>query len=303
MSLAQGSLPAAADAARGRADPVSLQSLALLGILGLLGCTLLRDLRIGGPHDVWQQLSHPNVFMLGAFGVAVWRALRSRAGQSAATADLCLLALIALAAVPLAAESSLAGIGLCVGALGGWLFARSPDDQQLRAAAVCLLALGGNLSIAPLVFRLTYQAFIGLDMALIQMAVDLSGAPVTATPAGLVAADGTRVMLVGACSSFNGVSAAMLVHMTWAMAIRTEVSWRDGIAVLATVCLATLLNVVRLTLTASGGDAYAFWHGAVGETPLGGEVFWVAHHGILLAGAWLSAHWAGRPDPAGTGRR
>jgi hypothetical protein len=206
--------------------------------------------------------------------------------------DFLCVALIALTAIPLAAESSLGGIGVSVGALGLLISWRYNRDLDLRAAGVCLLALFANFVISPLIFRLGYNQLIGADLALLQLAIDLTGAPVTVTPTGIVAEDGLRVILVGACSSFMGVSSAILVHMGWAMAVRTDVGWRDGIAVLATVCVATLLNIGRVTLTASGYEGYAFWHGGAGESPLGGQLYWFAQNAVLLAGGYVSATWA-----------
>jgi hypothetical protein len=273
---------------------MSLRLLVLCGILGILSCWVLRELRVGDAAMFWPRLARPDVFVLAVFAIGLWRAARCQAGVRARNSDFFYLTLVALAAVPLAAESSHAGLGLCTGALGAWLLLHARGDNELRAAAICMLALCANLSIAPLFFRLAYHGIIGLDMALLQIAIDLTGASVTATPAGLVASDGMRVMLVGGCSSFMGVSTAVLVHMGWAMTVRTEVTWRDSIAVLGTVVLATLLNVVRLTLTASSREGYAFWHGAEGEITLGGEIVWFVHHAILLTGGYLSAYWAGR---------
>jgi hypothetical protein len=282
--------------------PVSPRALVLLAIAGLALCFALRDLRIGLVDGFAQRLPQISMFPWLVFAVALWRAARSRVAVACQRADLIAVLGIALATIPLAAERSLAGIGLCVGAMGLLILWRWRGDADMRAAAVCMLALCANLSIAPLVFRLGYHAIIGVDMALLQAAITASGAPVTATPAGLVAADGMRVTLVGACSSFAGISAAILVHMGWAMVVRSDVSWRDGVAVAATVCLATAINIVRLTLTASGQAEYAFWHGYAGENPLGSQFFWFAQHAVLLTGGYLSAYWAGRTDPVQQGR-
>jgi hypothetical protein len=279
------------------ASGVRLQRKALLclGMAGLFLCFALRELRVGAPSEYLPSFLQIDLFPWAVFAVGIWRASKSGSKARASRNDMLMVLAIALACVPLAGEVSRAGLGLAIGAMGAFLVWRFEDDAQLRAAGICLLALCTNMSIAPLVFRLGYGELIGLDMALLQTAIDFAGAPVTVTPAGLVATDGLRVMLVGGCSSFKGVSAAVLVHMGWAMAVRTEVGWRDSIAVGATVCLATLINITRLTLTASGYEGYAFWHGAAGETPLGGQMFWFAQNALLLTGGYLSAAWAAGP--------
>jgi hypothetical protein len=262
---------------------------------GLFICFALRELRIGSPNAVADFGPRLVIFPWAVFAVAFWRMMKVTRGLDASPGEQAFVCAIALAAIPLAAESSKAGIGLAIGALGAFALIRAAKDENLRATGICLLAICANFSIAPLIFCLAYGQFIDIDMALIQTAVNLIGAPVTATPAGLIADDGNRVLLVGACSSFAGISAAILVHMGWAMTVRTDVDWRDAIAVVATVIIATLFNIIRLTLTASGHDAYAFWHGAEGETPLGGQFFWFAHNAVLLTGGYLSARWAAGP--------
>jgi hypothetical protein len=275
---------------------LTLRQLLLWGAAALFLCFALREMKVGAPMEYLPHLSQVTIFPWAVFAVALWRLSRVDHASVATGKDYVAMLLIALACIPLAGDVSRSGIGLAIGAVGAFVLWRSRNDCELRAGAVCLLALCANLSIAPLIFRLGYGQFIGIDMYLLQTGIDFVGAPVVATPAGLVAADGLRVMLVGACSSFMGISAAVLVHMGWAMAIRTEVGWRDAVAVAATVCVATLINIIRLTLTASGHDAYDFWHGAVGETPLGGQIFWFAQNLVLLTGGYVSATWAARPS-------
>jgi hypothetical protein len=270
----------------------------LLGTLGVFLCYALRELKIGTPQQWLRPDAETAIFPWAVFAVAIWRVLKSDHSVNATAKDLFAVLMVAIACILLVGEVSKAGIGLAIGVLGALALWRAQGDDELVAGGVCLLALCANLSIAPLVFRLGYSQFINVDMAMLQTAINISGAPVTATPAGLLAADGLRVMLVGGCSSFTGVSVAVLVHMGWAMAVRTEVGWRDMVAVAATVCVATLLNVARLTLTASGYEAYAFWHGAAGQTPVGGQIFWFAQNLVLLTGGYLSASWAAAPRSA-----
>jgi hypothetical protein len=275
------------------ARPVDWRGLVLPPIAGLFFCFALRELRIGKPEIFWVRLPYLMLFPWLVFAVAIWRTARSSVAATVQRVDLAIVLCIAFATIPFAAER---GIGLCAGAIGALIFWRLPNDADMRAAAICLLALCANFSIAPLIFRLAYASIIGADIALLQTAINWSGAPVTVTPAGMIADDGLRVTLVGACSSFAGISSAILVHMGWAMVIRSHVGWRDGIAVAATVCVATALNIIRLTMTASGHAEYAFWHGAAGETPLGSQIFWFAQNAVLLTGGYLSAYWAGITD-------
>jgi hypothetical protein len=264
----------------------------------LTWCLALREFWVTGFFSVERLLGNLPIFPWLVIAVAIWRIRATAQSVQANSLDFFAILLIALLCTFLASDSSKAGIGLAIGMLGVFALWRGQNDEMLYAGAVCLMAVCANLSLAPLIFQLGYSNFIGVDMALLQYAINASGAPVTATPAGLVASDGMRVMLVGGCSSFAGVSAAVLVHMGWAMFVRTEVNWRDAVAVCATVLVATVLNIIRLTLTASGHDAYLFWHGNAGELPLGGQLFWFLQNAILLAGGYVSATLAGRPARA-----
>jgi hypothetical protein len=285
-------------ATREKLAQVSRRSLMLLGAGGLFLCFALRFLRIGASFDQMPTLFSANLFPWAVFAVALWRIAKARSSDFASRSDTVVVLGVALACVLLSAEPSLAGLGIAMGVLGTYLVICSYGERNLIAAGICFLALCTNLSIAPLIFRLGYSQIIDADLALLQTAINLVGAPITVTPAGLVSQDGMWAQLVGGCSSFQGISAAVLVHMGWAMVFRTEVGWRDGVAVAATICLATLINITRLTLTASGHEAYAFWHGLPGTTPLGGQIFWFAQTLALLSGGYFSATWAARPRQA-----
>jgi exosortase/archaeosortase family protein len=96
--------------------------------------------------------------------------------------------------------------------------------------------------------------------------------------------DGHSIVLIGACSSFNNVSTAVLACATIAMLTRTEWVRRD----IATVAIASvvmiLANAARLCLVGWSGAAYLFWHDGAGAQILG-----FAQTLVILLIAWWGA--------------
>lgn len=194
-----------------------------------------------------------------------------------------------------ALETNTGGTGLASGLLGGFLLARSAKEKSLAPIAICLLALFGNFLLAPLVFLSFLDPILSLDYALIATTTRIFDLPIQILTGQMVGIDGHITTLVGACSSFSGISKAILVHVGCAMLIRDHVSWRDGIAVLVTFMLATCLNILRLTLTVQSDQGYNYWHGASEIAPIGAIMIWYMHHAILLTGGFLAAYLAAPP--------
>ena len=193
----------------------------------------------------------------------------------------------------LAFVPSAVGIGAGFGALGLAVLRCNPTDSNLRAAGICLLALAGHLCAAPIIFRVFLDPILRIDRYLLGSAFAVIRPETLWTPAGFTAPDGVRIVLVGACSSFAGVSVAIAVHVGWAMRVRTTLSRLDALAIMATGVLATAINIARLLLTGWDAQSYQFWHGIDGTAP-GLMIAWFAQTAVILTGGYLSATWAGR---------
>ncbi len=290
-------------AAWSKAQPAAFSLRELLGWLFAAAVVViaLRFFQIGNALLFWKALDQINVFVCGALCVAGWRLQRYTSNEPATGWHVIavLLLLVLLCAMALVPHLIGVGVFLCVFALYlAWL-----DDPsgELRASAVVLMSLATNFLLAPVVFRLFLPLFIRLDAFLIGnvlRVVDPSIQWHGSTFEHVDAAQRFGVTLIGACSSFNNVSAAVMVHMGWAMALRKHLTYLDGLAVLLTIAVATALNVFRVSLTALGPDDYAFWHGKGVGVPTGALIFIVVQNITMVLAGYATARWAGRAGAA-----
>lgn len=262
---------------------------------------LLRFFEVGNAVLFWSSVNQINVFVVGAMCVAGWRLGRYQSEAPATGRDiaiagglLCLLILMGL--LP-----HLIGFGFFLCVLAFYLTRIDDPMGELRACAIVLMSAATNFLIAPLVFRLFLPLFIRLDAILVGNALRLVDKSIEWRGSTFEHIEGAKhfaVTLIGACSSFNNVSAAVLVHMAWAMALRKHLTYLDGFAVMVTIAVATLLNVIRITLTALGPSYLEFWHGTGGAVPPGVLVFLAVQNSTMILAGYLTARWAGRRDRA-----
>lgn len=241
------------------------------------------------------RLSNVDVISFAVLAVAVWRLLRSSSMVPFTATDIAGAFALAAASIGLAFVPSAVGIGAGFGGLGATILLRESTDRDLRAAGICLLALAGHLCLAPIVFRVFLDPILQIDRYLLGLAFSLIRPETLWTDAGFTAPDGLRILLVGACSSFAGVSVAIAVHVGWAMRVRTSLTRFDALAILATGVLATVINITRLVLTGWSEELFVFWHGTDGSAP-GLMIAWFLQTAAILAGGYISATWAGRAE-------
>ncbi len=270
-------------------------------MLWLFGAAVLvifmRYFYVGNAVLFWSQVNRLNVFAAGALCVAGWRLRQFNGEWPASSMDLAIAAVMLLLLVPMGLLPRMTGLGLYLFAFAIYLSSIEDRSQELRAGAIVMLALATNFLFAPLIFRLFMPFFVWLDSIFIGYALQLVDPSIEWRGSTFVQQDGARkfgITLVGACSSFNNVSAAVLVHVAWAMSLRKHLTWFDALALLATICVATLLNVSRIVLTALGPENYAFWHGDGTSTAIGGWIFLALQNVLLVLAGYLTARWAGR---------
>jgi hypothetical protein len=257
----------------------------------------LRYFQIGNAALFWKALDQINVFVCGALCVAGWRLQRYASPAPATSRDVMvvLLLLVLLCAMALAPHLLGVGVFLCLFVL--YLVRLDDPSGELRASAVVLMSLATNFLLAPVVFRLFLPLFIRLDAFLIGNVLRLLDGSIEWRGSTFEHMEGAQrfgVTLIGACSSFNNVSAAVMVHMAWAMALRKHLTYFDGLAVLFTIALATALNVGRVSLSALGPDGYAFWHGNGTGVPTGALIFIVVQNIAMVLAGYATARWASR---------
>ena len=163
-------------------------------------------------------------------------------------------------------------------------FLTAGDDRNVKAAGAVLLALSTQLVWAPIVFQLFTPELLRADAALVGGILKVLRPDIVWRDTTFFAPDGHAVALIGACSSFNNVSTAVLACVAITMLARTGWVRRD----LATVFIASaamiLVNAARLCLLAWSGAFQAFWHDGAGAQILG-----VSQTLAVLLIAWWGA--------------
>ena len=175
-------------------------------------------------------------------------------------------------------------IGLLATAMAFYLLISHGGDRNLKAAGAVLLALSGQLVWGPVLFQFFTPELLGADAAIVGGILTSLRPDIVWTGTSFLGADGHSIALIGACSSFNNVSTAVLACATIAMLTRTEWVQRD-IAAIAVACVAMIfINAVRIGLLAWSLASYRFWHDGTGAEILGiGETL------VVLLIAWWGA--------------
>ena len=264
-------------------------------LIGLAGLLAARITGLGEIELFLDKINNLDVISLGVLAVAAWRLNRAPASASAVPAQIATALAIAVISVGLGFVPSTVGIGAGFAILGVFILRAGQTDPDLRAAAICLLALASHLCLAPIVFRVFLDPILQIDRYLVGWAFTAIRPDIVWSGARFAAPDGLTIAIVGGCSSFGGISVAIAVHIGWAMRVRTHLTGLDAVAILATAVLATAINITRLILTGWDQQSYAFWHGVAGDGP-GLMIAWFAQTTAILIGGYLSATWAAQAD-------
>lgn len=174
-------------------------------------------------------------------------------------AVLSLLAFLGLTSA--SAHKAIAGVAATVAAF--YLLVRSHGDDEIKAAGAVLLAFAVNTVWAPQIFLFVGPEFLRGDAALVGSALQILRPDIAWNGLRFTTAE-HGIVLVGACSSFNNISSALLTAVAMTMLLRNR--WIAGdIAVAAAACAAMVaMNVARLCLAAWSAEAYQFWHDGSG---------------------------------------
>jgi exosortase/archaeosortase family protein len=223
------------------------------------------------------------IYWLACFAV-VYRLYLSDGAARATRLDL-FLAVASAAAILLSSFLPYRfAIGLLATVLAGYILITHTGDRNLKAAGAILLALSGQLVWGPIIFQFFTPELLRADAAIVGEALTSLRPDIVWTGTSFVGADGHSIALVGACSSFNNVSTAVLACATVAMLTRTEWCRRD-LAAIAVACVAmVLINAGRICLLAWSGSSYQFWHDGAGVQILG-----IAETLVVLMIAWWGA--------------
>lgn len=152
--------------------------------------------------------------------------------------------------------------------LFGFLLLKFSDCPNLKAAGLVFLALSANFTWGPVAFAIFKEPIVLADAILTEFALELSGYDVVRQDYRLGTSAEHRVMIVGACSSFNNITLAALAAVTTLVAVNGKLSREDTFP-LVLVCLVMLgFNTVRLAVFASSYEAYLYWHEGAGAGTL-----------------------------------
>jgi len=229
-------------------------------------------------------LANQNYVVWLAFYAVIRRLYLSDGAARASRFDVVLVSTIGVAILLSSFLPYRVAIGLLATAMAGYLLINHDGDRNLKAAGAVLLALSGQLVWGPMLFQFFTPELLRADAAIVGTPLTSLRPDIVWTGTSFLGADGHAIALIGACSSFNNVSTAVLTCVTIAMLTRTEWMRRD-LATIAIACVAmVVINAVRIGLLAWSVSSYRFWHEGAGVHILGiGETL------VVLLIAWQGA--------------
>ena len=222
-------------------------------------------------------LSKSVFYYLGWYVVCV-RLLASKADQPASVYELALgLFLAAVNVLPGTASTWLAATGVAL-----FLLFSSRSDDQVRAAAVVLLALSVNGYWGPKIFDLFAYYLLRADAALVGAVLHLTQPGMGWHDTIIGHLGGHTVLIFGPCSSFHNISLGLLCWVSILKLTRTSWVRKDFAVAFAIVLTVILLNAVRLYLIALSSEQYEYWHRGPGEQ----IVAWATTMAVLAISLW-----------------
>jgi exosortase/archaeosortase family protein len=151
-------------------------------------------------------------------------------------------------------------IGFLAAVMGLYLLGLYRKDEQFASAGAVLLAVSAHLVWGPIVFQLLTPEFLRADAALVGVFLTLVNPAIVWTGTTFHASAEHAISIVGACSSFQNLSTALLACAAAAMFVRTTWSRRDLAAMAMASVAMIVLNDVRLCLLVRSPASYEFWH-------------------------------------------
>jgi exosortase/archaeosortase family protein len=176
------------------------------------------------------------------------------------------------------------GIGLIATAIAMYLLFAHRGDRNLKAAGCLLLGMSAYLVWGPIFFQLVTPEAVRADALVVAGILKLLRPDILWTDTNFQTHGGHRIVLVGACSSFQNISTGLLACTTFAMLARTEFVRRDIIAVVFAIAAMVLSNAARLCLLAWDSTSFAFWHDGDGA-----NLFVFGQTALVLLIAWWGA--------------
>ena len=233
-----------------------------------------------------------NYFMWAAVGVAIWRLTEFSSNQPIQFRDQFLMVGVFIGLIVASMTTAVVGFGLVFGLFGIMLISTSPKDENLNAAGIVMLALMTHFTLAPLFFRMFLDQILTADTAIVALAFHFLRPDLVWTSSTQITNPSSHfgIILVGGCSAFGHLSAALLVHLTWAMKYRTYLSRYDVVAVSATAIVIIIVNTARLVLTGWDMSGFQFWHGS-GSLRFGATIFVILQTSIIVISGYISATW------------
>jgi exosortase/archaeosortase family protein len=253
----------------GFARPIGRRELFLWLACGLFANEAIQVLDFSSPAAFASGLATQNFIAWFAYYVVIYRLNASARRAPARLLDWCFAAAV-LSGILL--SSFLAyrfAIGTLATVMALYLMLFYRADAELKSASVVLAALSAHLVWGPILFQLLTPQFLRGDAFLVGSILSFVQPGVVWNDTTFYAPDGDAISLVGACSSFQNLSTAILASVAVAMFARTW--WtRRALAALAIACVAMILmNDARLCLLAVSRQAYEFWHQGAGAPLIG----------------------------------
>jgi exosortase/archaeosortase family protein len=178
------------------------------------------------------------------------------------------------------------GLGLWATTTAAYFLTAHRGNGHLKAAGSVLLGLSVSLVWGPMFYQFMTPELLRGDATIVGGILSFLRPDVIWRDTSFYTPDGNSITLIGACSSFQNVSAALLAVTAIAMLTRTEWLPRD-IAAAVLACIAMILmNAARICLFVWNPSSYQYWHDGAGS-----PLFSIAETLIVLAIAW----WAVAP--------
>jgi exosortase/archaeosortase family protein len=157
------------------------------------------------------------------------------------------------------------------------------SDRQMKAAGIVLLALSAHLIWGPILFQVFTPELLRGDAAVVGGMLKAVRPDIVWTDTTFKNPDHFAVSLVGACSSFQNLSTAMLACAAATMFMRTEWKRSDTLRAVFAGVVMIFINDIRLCLLVWDKSYYDFWHQGAGA-PLIGFVTTIALLAIAFSG-------------------